>query len=772
MMDIGNIGYAVRVSEWGKGYGTEQLRRGLEIAERHGIKIDDVICVQNTQERKYMIYRFKQAEPQKLLSGHLNLGGSNPAGERIDVNSAYFTRGEKPWIPVMGEFHFSRCRREEWAAELGKMKAGGITLVSTYLFWIYHEEMEGEFDFSGDNDIRAFVLACKEAGLEVVLRIGPWAHGECRNGGFPDWLVKKPFALREDDPEYLKLVRIWYQRIAEEVKGLFYKDGGNIVAVQLENEYVHNAEHLATLKKLALECGLKAPLYTVTGWNSASGAKIPVDEVVPVFGGYCEAPWENHTEKLVPSPHYFFNRMRNDSAIGADLIAHTAEGSDAWQLPYERYPFATCELGGGIQVTHHRRPIIRPMDIYAVSLIKLGDGNNLPGYYMYHGGTNQLGKLSTFQESRATGYPNDYPVLSYDFQTALSEYGEVREQYRLLNLLHLFIQDFQESFAPLQAVDALETVAREDTVSLRYGMRTDGEKGYVFVNHYQRLTGLADVEGAVIDTGSVVFPPIDVKGEVSFFLPFKMELCSAAGSSRILLEYATVQPLCRMDSTYFFVEIPGIPARYRFADGQETAVQAGKNSLFTVGDVGIVTLTLEEAKYLRRLDGIQNTDGLRSVKGAESAALAEQLKHPALYLGGGCDLYQCEGRLCSVQPGEYTCYLWNGQAFLPFTMGAAAQEPKVTWQELEEAPFEPPYGEELQIGGPRALTWKKLTVEGQQGFVSIEEDYDVAQLYADGQLVADNYYYGMPWRVPAGLLAGKENFLVMSERRDDFYREF
>lgn len=718
-----------------------------------------------------MIYRFRQTEPQKLLQGHLNLGGSNPEGERIDVNSAYFTRGGKPWIPVMGEFHFSRCHREEWARELGKIKAGGITLVSTYLFWIYHEEIEGEFDFNGDNDIRAFVLACKEAGLEVVLRIGPWAHGECRNGGFPDWLMKKSFPLRENDPQYLEQVKRWYLRIAGEIKGLFYKDGGNIVAVQLENEYVHNAEHLAALKELAIECGLEAPLYTVTGWNSAAGARIPVNEVVPVFGGYCEAPWENHTKRLAPSPHYFFNRMRNDSAIGADLIPHFEEGSDIWQLPYERYPFATCELGGGIQVTHHRRPIIRPMDVYAVALIKLGDGNNLPGYYMYHGGTNQLGKLSTLQESRATGYPNDYAILSYDFQTALSEYGEVRQQYRLLNLLHLFVQDFQEDFAPLWAVDGLEPVAREDTQALRYGMRSDGKKGYVFVNHYQRLTALTDVEGAVIDTGSVVFPPIDVKGEICFFMPFMMELSGEArngGTGAVVLEYATAQPVCRMDNTYFFVEIPGIDARYHFEDGRELTVRAGRDSLFTIGSVGIVTLTWEEAGYLRRLEGVRSAD--QPCQGEE--APQKQPERSVLYLGNGCDLYQCEGKLCSAEPGEYTCYWWNGQAFLPFSIGTAAQEPTVSLQRIEEAPFEPPYGEELQIGGPRALTWKRLTVEGAQGFVSIEEDYDVAQLYAAGRLVADNYYYGMPWRVPAELLAGKECYLVMSERKDDFYREF
>ncbi len=694
-----------------------------------------------------MIYRFREMEAAPFLEGHLHLGGANPDGERIDVNSLYLTRGGKPWIPIMGEFHFSRCHREDWLKELSKIKAGGITLVSTYLFWIYHEEIEGEMNFGGDNDIRAFVLACQEAGLEVVLRIGPWAHGECRNGGLPDWLLHKPYKLRENNDEYLRQVRRWYGRIAEEVKGLFYRDGGNIVAVQLENEYVQNAEHLRELKKIALECGMEVPLFTVTGWNSACGARIPVEEVLPVFGGYCEAPWEGHTRKLAPSCHYFFNRMRNDSAIGADLIAQ--EKGDDWQLPYENYPFATCELGGGIQMTHHRRPIIRPMDIYAVALVKLGDGNNLPGYYMYHGGTNQLGRLSTFQESKATGYPNDYPILSYDFQTALSEYGEAREQYGLLNLLHLFLQDFQEDFAPLRAVDALESVSREDTHSLRYGMRTDGERGYVFVNHYQRLTALEEVRDVVLDTGSVVFPPIDVKGEVSFFFPFGMKL------KDVVLEYATAQPICRMGNTFFFVEIPGIRARYRFSDGEEKeaaggGVKTGKNWIFEKGNVRIVTLTWQEARFLRRL---------------------EEKDERVLYLGEECNLYTCQGELCSIEAGIHTCYRWDGAAFQPLTLGEEAREPVVSWQQVSQPPFTPPYEEELRIGGPRKVFWKKLFVEGSQGFLSIEEDYDAAQIYADGRLVADNYYSGLPWRVPAKLLAGKECYLVMSERKDDFYRE-
>lgn len=670
-----------------------------------------------------MIYKFKEFKDEPLLINHLNMGGKNPKGEEINVTSRYFTRNGKPWIGVMGEFHFSRYSRENWHRELAKMKAGGITIVSTYLFWIYHEEIEGKMDFGGDNDIRAFIEECKDVGLDVVIRIGPWAHGECRNGGFPDWLLKKYYKLRDNNEEYLAVVKKWYQSIYNEVKGLFYKDGGNIIAVQIENEFVDNAEHLAKLKEIAVECGFIAPIYTVTGWNSASGAKIPVDEVVPVFGGYCEAPWENHMNRLSPSPHYFFNRMRNDSAIGTDLIAKTQ--SDGWQLPYERYPFATCELGGGIEVTHHRRPIIKPMDIYAVSLVKLGDGNNLIGYYMYHGGTNKIGELSTFNETKATGYPNDYPILSYDFQAPLSEYGEVREQYGLLNMLHMFVNDFGEEFAPMIAVDSGNTVAADDTNSLRYGMRTNGKSGFVFVNHYQRLTELADIENAVISAGNVEFPPIDVKGEVSFFMPFNMKM----GDS--VLEYATAQPLCKYDDTYFFAEIPNIKAEYKFSKGS----------------ANIVTVPFENAKYMRKLNG-------------------------TVYIGGGCNLYEENGQIHSVEDGEYICQKWNGSEFETLKIGQSAKQSNVEITGVENAPFEPKYKEELCIGGERKLTWKKINVDGRYGFAKIDYVGDVAQIYADGELVADDYYYGKTWRVPCKLLYGKECYMVISEMKDDFYKEF
>ena len=101
--------------------------------------------------------------------------------------------------------------------------------------------------------------------------------------------------------------------------------------------------------------------------------------------------------------------------------------------------------------------------------------------------TNKIGELSTFNETKATGYPNDYPILSYDFQAPLSEYGEVREQYGLLNMLHMFVNDFGEEFAPMIAVDSANSVAADDTNSLRYGMRTNGKSGFVFVKSLSEI---------------------------------------------------------------------------------------------------------------------------------------------------------------------------------------------------------------------------------------------------------------------------------------------
>ncbi|MBP3576517.1 MAG: hypothetical protein J6K15_00255, partial [Lachnospiraceae bacterium] len=390
---------------------------------------------------------------------------------------------------------------------------------------------------------------------------------------------------------------------------------------------------------------------------------------------------------------------------------------------------------------HHRRPLIKGMDIYAMSLCKLGSGNNLIGYYMYVGGTNKIGKLSTFQESKASGYPNDYSILSYDFQTMISEYGELREQYRLTNLLHLFAQDFGEILAPMTTVDSEKQVSVEDMDSLRYSMRTDGKGGFIFVNHYQRLAKLNDVKDVVINTRSVKFPAFDVKGDVAFVFPFGIML----GNEK--LEYATAQPICKSGNTYFFAEIPGIKAEYKFA-GREVLTENGRgNTVLTIGEVQVVTIKWELARYLRKLEG-------------------------KIYLGAECDLVYKDGEVVSAAPGEFMYFLWNGTEFEKKTGGASYNRAEISIVPLNEAPFEPKYMEQLQFNGPRKVEYSKVSVTTDEGFVEIPNVGDVLQLYtAENELLADNFYYGKPWRLPASLIYGKECILAVSELKDDFYKE-
>lgn len=130
---------------------------------------------------------------------------------------------------------------DRWEDELIKMKMGGVNIVATYVFWIHHEEEEGKFDFTGCRNLGKFIRLCRKHGLYVILRVGPFDHGEVRNGGFPDWLYGKPFEVRKLNEGFLDCVRKLYTQVAVQVEGMFFKDGGPIIGVQIDNEYMHSS---------------------------------------------------------------------------------------------------------------------------------------------------------------------------------------------------------------------------------------------------------------------------------------------------------------------------------------------------------------------------------------------------------------------------------------------------------------------------------------------------------------------------------------------------
>ena len=136
----------------------------------------------------------------------------------------------------MGEVHFSRIPAEEWKEEVKKMKLGGVTIIATYVFWNHIEEQEGVFNWSGQRDLRRFIEICKEEQLPVILRIGPFCHGEVRNGGIPDWVFTKGCKTRSQDPKFLSFVDKLYRQIFSQIQGLQWKDGGPLMACQFDNE--------------------------------------------------------------------------------------------------------------------------------------------------------------------------------------------------------------------------------------------------------------------------------------------------------------------------------------------------------------------------------------------------------------------------------------------------------------------------------------------------------------------------------------------------------
>ena len=127
------------------------------------------------------------------------LGGVNITGESYSFTNYYMEKNGRPFFGISGEFHYSRYNCEKWEDEIIKMKMGGINIIPTYIFWIHHEEEQGIFDWDANKNLRRFVGLCGKHGIGVILRIGPFAHGEARNGGIPDWLFGRPFALRSND---------------------------------------------------------------------------------------------------------------------------------------------------------------------------------------------------------------------------------------------------------------------------------------------------------------------------------------------------------------------------------------------------------------------------------------------------------------------------------------------------------------------------------------------------------------------------------------------
>ncbi|QIK72786.1 hypothetical protein G7070_11525 [Propioniciclava coleopterorum] len=475
---------------------------------------------------------------------HLPLGEPPGAPDRIAVTATHLERGGRPWFPVSGEVHYARLPRHRWDEVLAHARAGGLNAVACYVFWQAHEPEPGRFRWEGNLDLRAFVERAAAHGLDVVVRLGPWAHGEARLGGFPDWLGAADVVTRTDDPGYLRLVRRLYGEIAAQLTGLNHAEGGPVVGVQVDNELYDQPGHLATLRALAEDAGLRVPLWTATGWG---GAQVP-DTLLPVFGGYADGFWEEADTDWPDwaAVHFRPSAVRDDLGVGADVRAALGDGPagrDGVRLQKaDAVPFATCELGGGMHVAYHRRPLVTPEDVAALTLAKIASGSAWQGYYMYAGGTQRVGPHGTEQESQATGYPNDVPTRSYDFHAPIGEFGQLRPHFHLLRRQHLFLAADPD----LAAMPA--TIGPDEGADLRWSVRSDGRRGHLFWTTHQparhALPGVpvAQVQVA-FDDAVIAVPsrPLHLPAGVAVAWPLRLPLAPG-----VTLRSATAQLLARV----------------------------------------------------------------------------------------------------------------------------------------------------------------------------------------------------------------------------------
>jgi len=740
--------------------------------------------------------------------GYFHMGTAvSPSGEQLGINNLYLTRGAAPWLPVMGEFHYSRSPASSWLAELQKMKSAGVDVVASYVIWSHHEAQEGNFDWKGNRDLRRFVQLADQAGLKVVLRIGPWAHAEVRYGGMPDWVVDQ-MRTRGNDPAYLQHVARLYGQIAAQVKGELWKDGGPVIGVQLENEYNldgpgQGAEHIRTLKALASKVGLDVPLYTVTGWD---GTVYPSGEVTPVFGGYPDEPWGTSTAELPPKETYAF---RFGSRVSGDLGAQTAANAPGTaETDAANTPFLGAEYGAGLPAMYRRRTLVSPDDIASMLPVQLGSGVNLMGYYMFHGGRNPMGGTS-LEESTLSGGYNDTPKISYDFQAPLGSDGQMRPVLSYLKPFHYFLNDFGARLAPMTVRKPAQVPTdAADLSTPRWSVRALGAAGFVFFNNHVRQYALAP-QGPLqfalkLPHETLTFPsrPFAAPTDSYFIWPYHFDL------DGVDLRYATAQPVARLDASgdgivYVFAASAGIPVEFAFpsdiaaqvrtADAQTTqvdntflvrAIQPGPRAALTIARPGkpkitVLVLTPEQARQL----SIGDVGGQRRLVLSEQQVFfadkrievrspgvdpdANRFKlsvYPALphpKAAAALQLHE-DGMFQTIEAAvaqeHVTATLKPVRAALsaaPVARGGAAQ---VAMQPMPE-----------QFKAAAAWEIALSAHDNLDAYLQIDFTGDVARLFSGTRLIDDWYYNGQHWQVGTDALAqdGKPLTLTILPLRAD-----
>ena len=308
-----------------------------------------------------------------------------------------FLMDGKPYTVKAAELHYPRIPRPYWDQRIKMCKALGMNTVCLYVFWNAHESEPDKFDFTGQNDLRAFVELCKENGMNVILRPGPYVCAEWEMGGLPWWLLKKKdIRLRENDPYFLDRVDKFQKAVAEQVGDLTVDNGGPIIMVQVENEYGSygtDKEYVGNIRDmLRRNFGDKVTMFQCD-WSS-NFLENGLDDLVWTMNFGTGADIDQQFAKL--------KEVRPDSPLMC---------SEFWSGWFDKWG-----------ANHETRPaddMIAGID----EMLSKGISFSL---YMTHGGTN----WGHWAGANSPGFAPD--VTSYDYDAPISESGQTTHKYDLL----------------------------------------------------------------------------------------------------------------------------------------------------------------------------------------------------------------------------------------------------------------------------------------------------------------------------------------------------
>ena len=303
----------------------------------------------------------------------------------------------KPFVVKAAEVHYPRIPRPYWEHRIKMCKALGMNTLCLYVFWNIHEQREGEFDFSDNNDVAAFCRLAQKNGMYVIVRPGPYVCAEWEMGGLPWWLLKKKdIKLREQDPYFMERVRIFEQKVGEQLAPLTIQNGGPIIMIQVENEYGSYGEDKAYVSAIR-DC-----LRSIYGQQMA------------LF----QCDWSSNFEK---------NGL--DDLVWTMNFGTGANIDEQFRRLGELRPNAPkmcSEFWSGWFDKWGARHETRKADDMVAGIDEMLSKNISFSLYMTHGGTS----FGHWAGANSPGFAPD--VTSYDYDAPINEYGQATEKYWLL----------------------------------------------------------------------------------------------------------------------------------------------------------------------------------------------------------------------------------------------------------------------------------------------------------------------------------------------------